>query len=172
MTTAIASAPLPTRRLRRGLIVSGALLLVVALVGALAGRSTSSRSASTAGLLAPPRADAGAGTRADAIARLQARLRVAPRDARSWAGLGSLYVEQARVTADPTWYPKADGAFARSLAIQPASNVDALIGRGMLANARHAFAAGLRWGEQARAANPAGAAAYGVVGDALVELGR
>src|SRR5438874_7865770 len=127
-TTAIASTPLRARRNRLLLLVTGALLIVVALVGAFAGRSTSSRSASTAGLLAPPRADAGAGTRADAIGRLQARLRIAPGDARSWAGLGSLYVEQARVTADPTWYPKADGAFAQSLASQPASNVHALIG--------------------------------------------
>ena len=172
MTTVAAPSPLPARRVPRVLAIAGALLIVVALVGTFARRSTSSRPAATAGLLAPPRADAGAGTRADAIARLQARLRIAPRDARSWAGLGSLYVEQARVTADPTWYPKADGAFARSLAIQPASNVDALIGRGMLANARHSFAAGLRWGEQARAVNPAGAAAYGVIGDAFVELGR
>ena len=115
MTTVAAPTPLPARRVPRVLVVCGALLIVVALVGAFVGRSTSSRPAATAGLLAPPRADAGAGTRADAIARLQARLRIAPRDARSWAGLGSLYVEQARVTADPTWYPKADGAFAHDL---------------------------------------------------------
>src|SRR5207253_2080130 len=41
-----------------------------------------------------------------------------------------------------------------------------------LAAARHDFAAALRWGRQAIGAAPYNAGAYGVAGDALIELGR
>ena len=51
-------------------------------------------------------------------------------------------------------------------------DVDAMVGLGTLALARHEFAAALDWGEQARALAPYHAAAYGVIGDAQVELGR
>lgn len=106
------------------------------------------------------------------IGRLQDHLRQNPEDARSWAALGFALVEQARVTADPSSYPKAEGAFDRSLELQPEGNFTALSGRGALANARHDFAAGLSWGEKARATNPDNAEVHGVIGDALLELGR
>ena len=35
----------------------------------------------------------------------------------SWATLGLAYVQQAKVTVDPSYYPKADGALAKSLEI-------------------------------------------------------
>src|SRR4029077_18163707 len=103
---------------------------------------------------------------------VQTRLRTAPKDSASWAALGSLYVEQARVTADQTYYPKDEGSLRRSLAIDDKNNVDALVGLGQLANARHDFAGGRRWAERARALNPNRAAVYGVLGDSLSELGR
>ena len=43
---------------------------------------------------------------------------------------------------------------------------------GSLANARHDFRAGLRYGERARAAAPGVVKPYGVIVDAQVELGR
>jgi cytochrome c-type biogenesis protein CcmH/NrfG len=43
------------------------------------------------------------------IARAQEHLRAVPRDYVMWASLGSAYVESARVTADPTYYPSASG---------------------------------------------------------------
>ena len=39
-----------------------------------------------------------------------------PADAAGWAQLGSAYVEQARLTVDPTLYPKSESALRRSLA--------------------------------------------------------
>src|SRR5690349_1904395 len=45
-----------------------------------------------------------------AIAADQQRLRQVPGDAAGWARLGTEYVEQARLTADPSYYPKADEA--------------------------------------------------------------
>jgi tetratricopeptide (TPR) repeat protein len=106
------------------------------------------------------------------IAALQARLRAFPQDWRSSAALGLAYVHQARVTADPTYYPKAEGVLRRSLDLHGRDNVEAMIGMAALAAARHDFAAALEWGERARDANPYNGSVYGVVGDAQVELGR
>jgi tetratricopeptide (TPR) repeat protein len=103
---------------------------------------------------------------------LQERVRVVPGDAGAWARLGSAYVEEARVTADPALYPKADGSFDRSLGLAPRANDAALAGKGALANARHQFAEGQTWAQKAIAANPTNPIAYGVLGDSQLELGR
>jgi len=169
VTTAYAATTIRPRFFHRLLLPAGALLLVAGLVGVIAG--TRSQGSSPAVSLAAPSAAASA-SGLQAISSLQNRLRAVPRDADSWGALGSLYVDQARVTADPTWYGKAQGALRKSLELKSAGNVGALIGLGKLANARHDFAGGLRWGEQPKAAAPGSAAPYGVVGDALIELGR
>jgi tetratricopeptide (TPR) repeat protein len=106
------------------------------------------------------------------IGQLQDRLRVVPDDWRSFASLGLAYVQQARITADPSYYPKAEGSLQRSLELQPEDNFEGLMGLGILALARHDFPAALSYGERARDVNPHGAPAYGVIGDALLELGR
>lgn len=108
----------------------------------------------------------------EVISALQVRVRARPDDWRALASLGLAAVQQARLTADPSWYPRAEQALRRSLALAPRANVDALLGMGALALARHDFAAALDWGRRARRANPDAARALGVVGDALVELGR
>jgi tetratricopeptide (TPR) repeat protein len=112
------------------------------------------------------------GTLQQAIASLQGRLRSAPSDWRSWAELGLAYVQEARVTADPRYYPKAQGALNRSLALRPRGNFEAYTAEGALALARHDFSGGLRWGERARRVNPYNANVFGVIGDAQIELGR
>ena len=127
------------------------------------------RSASRAPAAAPV---VSSGSLTELIASLQARLRSIPGDWRSFAALGLAYVQQARVTADPTSYPKAEAALSRSLSLNGSSNVDALIGEASLAAARHDFAAALAWGRKAVAAGPHTAQAYAILGDAQVELGR
>jgi tetratricopeptide (TPR) repeat protein len=112
------------------------------------------------------------GSLTEIIASLQDRLRAVPNDWRSFAQLGLAYVQQARVTADPSFYPKAEGALRRSLALKGTENFDALTGMAALAAARHDFSSALEWGRQAVAANPYSAQARAVVGDAQVELGR
>jgi tetratricopeptide (TPR) repeat protein len=106
------------------------------------------------------------------IASVQQRLREIPDDWRGLAQLGLAYVAQARVTADPSWYPKAEGVLRRSLRLQPDENVDGALGIGALDLARHDFAAALREGRRATELDPYSADAYGVIGDALLELGR
>ena len=85
--------------------------------------------------------------------------------------LGQAYLQKSRETGDPGYYPKAEELFRQALTAD-ADDVDAIVGLGTLALARHEFAAALDWGERARAINPYHAAAYGVIGDAQVELGR
>lgn len=108
---------------------------------------------------------------AEAITAAQQRLERLPGDYTTWAELGSAYVEQARVTSDPSYYPRAEGALQESLALRPADNDTALTGLGALANARHDFKAAADLVRQALAINSYSATAYGVLTDALVQLG-
>jgi tetratricopeptide (TPR) repeat protein len=113
-----------------------------------------------------------AGVLARLIGDLQARIEVVPDDWNALASLGMAFVQQARVTGDPAYYPRAEEALARSLDLNGDDNVTAMIGMGALSLARHDFADALEWGERARVVNGDLAAVYGVMGDALVELGR
>ncbi|WP_433045432.1 hypothetical protein [Dactylosporangium sp. CS-033363] len=106
-----------------------------------------------------------------AIAAHQDRLRRVPGDWTTWAALGSAYLEQARATADPSFYPKAEGALRKSLEVR-AGNALALAGLGALANARHDFTAARTLAQQALAADPYSDTAYGVLADAETQLGH
>jgi tetratricopeptide (TPR) repeat protein len=106
------------------------------------------------------------------IAALQHRLRRIPQDAGSWAALGSTYIQQARVTGDPSFYPKAAGTLRRSLVVQPDLNAPALTGLAALAAGRHEFGRALSLARQSEQINPYGSVNLGVLVDALVELGR
>lgn len=108
----------------------------------------------------------------DTIEALQQRLRQMPDDWKSLAAIGQAYVQQARITQDPSYYPKAETALKRSLELQPEGNGVALVGMATLSSGRHDFADALEWGEQALATDPRDADSFGVVGDAQLELGE
>ena len=108
----------------------------------------------------------------EGIGQLQQHLRAQPRDATGWATLGLSYVEQARLTADPAYYPKAAAALAQALRVRPRDNDAAHAGLAALAAARHDFATALSEADRSLAINPFGARALAVRIDALVELGR
>ncbi|HTE68648.1 MAG TPA: hypothetical protein VK942_07815, partial [Actinomycetes bacterium] len=116
----------------------------------------------------PPATGAGS---AAAVARLQDQLRRRPDEPRLLTQLGVAYVTRARETADPSFYASADGALERAARLAP-GDADTLIARGLLDLGRHDFRAALAWGTRALKANPDAPDAYGVVFDALVELGR
>jgi tetratricopeptide (TPR) repeat protein len=105
------------------------------------------------------------------VTSLQGKLHRLPDDSLAWAQLGSSYVELARITADPAYYAKAQGALDRSLRLRPAQNAPAMLGMGALANSRHEFAAAKDWGTRALAEEPRSAEVYGVLADALTQLG-
>src|SRR5262249_12497697 len=68
-------------------------------------------------------------------------------------------------------YGKAGVALHRALKQSP-NDLIATLGLGSLELSRHRFGEALRLGKRALVLSPSTAAGYGVVGDALVELGR
>jgi len=84
---------------------------------------------------------------------------------------GNAFAQRGRVTGDVSYYTRANAAYRRALAAAP-KDLPATIGLGALALSRHDFRLGLKLGRRAVALSPSTAAGYGVVGDALVELGR
>ncbi|MDT7549597.1 MAG: hypothetical protein QOE84_1991 [Actinomycetota bacterium] len=157
-----------TRWLRRTALAAAVVALAASLfvVGAALGAPQDK----------PPAPAASTAVAGDALSRsiagLQAKLRRTPGNDRRWSDLGLAYVQQARLTADPTYYPKAEGAFAKSLSLHPEGNASALVGQATLASARHDFPRALVLVDKALAVNDYSAIAYGVKTDALTELGR
>ncbi|MFI5771703.1 tetratricopeptide repeat protein [Streptomyces sp. NPDC051658] len=96
-----------------------------------------------------------------------------PSDARSWAVLGTAYVEWARRSADTAYYGRAEQALKRSLNVRPGENGNtaAWVGLAELADARHDFATAKKWGETVRARQPKQWTVYPALIDAYSGLG-
>ncbi|MET8990000.1 tetratricopeptide repeat protein [Nonomuraea wenchangensis] len=135
-----------------GLVLLGAMIFTIA-------------SFSAAPAAAPPATAA-----AQPLETLQERLKRLPRDHRGWAELASQYVDQARVTGDPSYYVKAEGAARTAAGLAPDDDA-VLTARAALAAGRHEFAEAARLAGRAVAANPYSAAAHGVLADARTQLG-
>ncbi len=104
----------------------------------------------------------------------ETRVRVRPRDARSWAVLGSAYVEQGRRTGDTLYYPKAEEALRTALKVRARgndANAVAMDGLAALANERRDFRAARTWGEAAVKAAPRRWTTYPLLIDAYTGLG-
>jgi tetratricopeptide (TPR) repeat protein len=108
---------------------------------------------------------------ASLILQFQETLRADPKDEHSYVLLGLAYQQRARETGDPAYYTKSEGVLRRALALDPKDAL-AVGGLGSLALSRHRFRDALALGRHAVALNRNSARNYGVVGDALVELGR
>src|SRR5262249_24066646 len=94
-------------RISRVAIVSGlaAAMLVAGGVGLL----TNTKSVAET----PPVPLSIAASPSEIMTALQRRLASVPRDWSAWASLGGVYVQTARRTGDPSFYPKAQGALER-----------------------------------------------------------
>src|SRR3954470_24459074 len=154
----------------------GTACLVVAATTALVPGADARTSASSTGASTSPTSypamTAGASQLGRDIERLQGRLRAVPADDAAWATLAIDYVQQAKVTVDPTYYPKAQAALTRSLRLNATDNYLAMAGEATLASARHDFRAVLRWARRGLAVDPRNALLYGALTDALTQLGR
>ena len=141
-----------------------ALALAIGTVGAVLGRTPA------------PRPGLGAADQPDrlqqSIAQAQQRLRRLPGDWQTWAQLSLAYLEQSRITADPTWYAKSQDAATQSLAVKPSGNLLALVAQGALANARHDFATAQQLASTVVTEDPYNADAYSVLVDAETQLGH
>ena len=77
----------------------------------------------------------------------------------------------ARRSGEPEHYTRSERALRQALDRDP-NDLHALIGLASLANTRHHFREGLALARRVRWLSPDTALAYGVMGDALIELGR
>ena len=154
-------------RARSVAVVTLAAALLLGAGAVLGGRPAAPPGATTGTVTA-----AGPDRLAMAIEQAQQRLRRVPGDYRSWAALGLAYLERARITAEPGWFDRAEGALRRSLAERRDGNPAALTGLGALANARHDFDGARELARGVVREHPYHADAYGVLADAETQLGR
>jgi len=149
------------------------LLLGGALVGSSSADGSAGRHAAAAG--APERALTGLSAAGDGSAAqvrgLEASVRADPSDARALTLLGLAYGQRWRETGDPSYVSLQARALARARALRPDDPL-LLQGLGSLALTRHEFRRALALGRRAARLAPFTANVYGIVGDALVELGR
>ncbi|MGH2810812.1 MAG: tetratricopeptide repeat protein, partial [Actinomycetota bacterium] len=161
-----------------------ALALTVALLGAWFVRSSGGPESSSSTSVARPGATAsgpvdsnalaGVGSNsADPVARLEKRVADDPADWQSWAELGAEYVTAARIASDPSNYPRAEKAIARSLEINAGpENWEAVAADAALAAGRHDFRKALPLAEQAQRLRPNSSYVLAILVDSLTELGR
>lgn len=152
----------------RNLILVLAVGLVLSVVGAFGLDRTPDRSTpvSVGDLADVDREDLGSVMRS-----LEQRVREQPKDSRSWATLGHVYVEQSRITGDLDYYARADRVLATALSLNPDDDL-ALAGKAAVAAARHDFHGALRHADEALALNSYQPTALAIRVDALTELGR
>jgi tetratricopeptide (TPR) repeat protein len=167
-----------TRRFASRTLGAVAVVTAVITAGVLALTLGGSGETAASSQTAPPASSDGVTLASDSnplassISMTQQQLRDEPNNWLAWASLGAAYVQQGRATADPSYYPKAQRALERSLALDSKGNFVAMVGMGTLLAARHEFSGALQWSRRALQIDPQSAAAYSVMTDALDELGR
>lgn len=155
--------------------VLAVVLLGAAVVGVIGLGGSSHGSASTAATAAgsaPSAPQASVDSLTRNIEMTQATVRAAPNDYQAWATLGLDYVQQAKITVNPAYYPKATGALATSLRLHHANNYVAMAGEAALNAAEHRFRAAKRWAERGLRIDPNSATLYGALDDADTQLGH
>jgi len=161
---------------RTALVVGGAIAVALALgglVGGVLADSPSAGSSSPVPTALPERVLAGTagGVSAAMVASLEDGVRVLPTDPGLLVQLGFAYQLRWRETGDAGFLTRSEGALRRALRARP-QEANAVLGLGSLALIRHEFRAALVEGRRARRLLPGSARPFGVIGDALVELGR
>jgi len=105
------------------------------------------------------------------IAYYQTLLQRNPRSAKAYFGLGDALIRKARESGDPSYFGHAEEALKKSLEIAP-QNAGALRHLAYVFYSRHEFAPAAHYARKAVEINPQDSDAYGVLGDALLEVGQ
>jgi len=162
-----------SKRLIGGAAAAAAAAAAVLLGGVLA-------NSPFAGSASEPRPDVAAGRLLEGfspgdtaayVAQLEARAAADGEDGQALTLLGLAYQQRARETGDPSFYPRSEQALRRSLQLEE-ENALAATGLAALAASRHRFSEARVLAERSTRLNPHSAPAYGILGDALIELGR
>ena len=157
-------------------LVASATAVALAVGGLVGGVVTEAPSADSANAAPGAFAEralsiAAGGVAARTVAGLEQEVQARPGDGEAVAQLGFAYQLRWRETGDASFLPRSEGALQRALRAQP-DDANAVLGLGALALIRHDFREALGHGRRAVRLLPGSARPYGVVGDALVELGR
>jgi tetratricopeptide (TPR) repeat protein len=165
-----------TKKIGLGLAVALAAVAAALLGGVLADGSPSGRTGPASGkdpVAAAGRLLAGfaPGSTATYVRDLETKVSKDPQDGESLALLGIAYQQRARETGDPSFYPLSERALRRAMRAQD-DQLLATTGLAALAASRHRFRDALALAGRAVELRPDSAAPYGILGDALVELGR
>lgn len=94
-----------------------------------------------------------------------------PKNSDAWVHLGDALTTQARVALDASLYKRIEQVYLRAHELD-SSDTDALVGLAWASGAAHRFDDSVAWAMLAIKADPDRAPAYGILGDAAVELGR
>jgi len=94
-----------------------------------------------------------------------------PRNAKAYYGLGDALIRKARETGDPAYFNRAEEALNRSLEIVP-KNAGAMRHLAYVFYSRHEFEAAAIQARKAIDADSTDGDAYGILGDALLEVGQ
>jgi tetratricopeptide (TPR) repeat protein len=127
---------------------------------------------STAGkMVASPARATLASAEASDIAVLEGRVERSPSDGAALIELGLAYQQRARETADPSDYGRSEAALRRGLR-SGGDRYLATTGLAAVAASRHRFEEAVDLARRAIRIDPDAEAAYGILGDGLVGLGR
>ena len=105
------------------------------------------------------------------ISSMEERLKQDSNNPKIATTLGQAYLQRVRESGDPAYYSKAEILFERALKRGPAS-VDPMLGKASLLMARHEFHEARDLAKKAVDIDSDVVATYGVLTDALVELGE
>ncbi len=117
--------------------------------------------------LPPPAGDSASD---NAIAKWAGAAGKNPGDFNAWLRLGDALAQKFRDTLDQSYYPHADRVYRQALTINPRA-VEALTGLAWVYGSRHEFEQSADWARQALEIDKENPAAFGLLGDAALELG-
>jgi tetratricopeptide (TPR) repeat protein len=167
--------------MRKWSLLAAGSLLAVAVAGVFAWRH--SREGAAASSVSPASSSAPVGgeipasraTPADRLVKAaEAFIAGRPKEAHGYNLLSAAYMQKARETGDFIFYARADAALRRSVELHPRTegeNYDALMMQAGLLLAHHRFDDALKLARRMARLRPDDNYVYGVMADALVELG-
>lgn len=98
------------------------------------------------------------------------KARSSPNDDKAWVRLGDALMQTVRESGDQKGYGNAESAYGKALSINP-KNSEAMTGLAWVHGGRHEFDKSVDWAKRAIALDARNNVAYGVLGDADVEMG-
>lgn len=153
------------------------VVLVVCLLGAVWGTQRRERRAVAPEVAATPTdlltaipRPAGDSAATLAIIKWAAKARAKDADSHTWVNLGDGLMQHVRESADTNYYAYAERVYAKALELDP-KNADAFTGLAWVNSGRHQFAKSIELANSAIALNERNNLAYGLLGDAELELG-